>query len=73
MVSLALILQNPAPLKPASGSKSEMLTSNSSESSAAGWDCDWQPDEFDEFQNPLKASIVSRGTLVVVSRSDCYV
>jgi hypothetical protein len=60
---LALILQNPAPLKPESGTKSGTFTSDDSELEV-GWDADWQ---LEKGQNPSKASIVSRGTLVVVS------
>ncbi len=64
MVSLALIMQNPAPTEPASGAKAEKVSEYFLKPSESGWDCDWQ---VGEDPNPLKSSIVSRGTLVVVS------
>jgi hypothetical protein len=66
VISLALILQNPAPVEPKSGSTTTIKSngSNSFESVVVGWDPNWRRDAG---QNPLKGSIISRGTLVVVS------
>ncbi len=65
MVSLALILQNPAPSTPESGSKAKIFRSGlKSNAGNLGWDRNWQ---LGDRYNPLKAAIISRGTLVVVS------
>lgn len=66
MASLALILQNPAPLVPESGNASTLACDGPENAiDSVGWDGEWQREEG---QTPLKASIISRGTLVVVSR-----
>ncbi len=65
VISLALILQNPAATTPESGSKSERLREDANTSAnCVGWDPEWK---CEEGQSPLKGSIISRGTLVVVS------
>ena len=66
MISLALILKNPAPAVPESGSKIACLSqaSNNSESnSSSKWNADLYEQTSDS--NSKRGSIISRGTLVV--------
>lgn len=70
VISLALILRNPAPKEPASGSPvADIASAPTAESVEPFWD----PDLYTRTKNPnhdKRGSILSRGTLVVVSRID---
>jgi len=75
VISLALILQNPAPAVPQSGSPIsalEKLSSNADVASAAAVQTPWDTDLYarSSASNSKRGSILSRGTLVVV-RMDC--
>ena len=71
VISLALILNNPAPALPVSGSPlSSLGGANTSESGAF-----WDPDMTSELKRGTKKKrgrIISRGTLVVVSLHSIY-
>ncbi len=70
MISLALILQNPAPPAPVSGCNSDVWISNiNNAAECEGWDPEWQRGEN---ESALRGSIMSRGTLVVVSAVDSF-
>ena len=66
MISLALILQNPAPEAPNSGSNVAHLSkaANKTESNS---DSKWETDVYEQTPglNPKHGSIISRGTLVI--------
>jgi hypothetical protein len=66
VISLALILKNSAPSLPASGSPIAALDGSSdSDSSDQGWDKDLY--KLTSLSNRKRGSILSRGTLVIVS------
>jgi hypothetical protein len=67
VISLALILQNPAPVMPLSGSPIAVLDAESA--TAANGQSSWDGDLYSRTSesNSKRGSILSRGTLVVVS------
>jgi SNF2 family DNA or RNA helicase len=68
VISLALILKNPAPLLPESGKPVSELQSNRGVDTGRlneGWDKD--PHKVDPTSNRKRGGILSRGTLVIVS------
>jgi hypothetical protein len=70
VISLALILQNPAPALPETGSDISSLATvvtNGASASEAGWDKELYGRT--SGSHPKRGSILSRGTLVVVSYS----
>jgi len=71
VISLSLILQNPAPPLPISGSPSTILDTafclNGGEDIRSYWDLDLSKEC--QKTNKLRGSILSRGTLVVVSQN----
>jgi hypothetical protein len=69
--SLALILQNPAPSSPVSGSDLNQRRSAAKRKSSSKWDFDSQLTS----SSPKRGSIISRGTLVVchVSTYDAWI
>jgi len=71
VISLSLILQNPAPAVPQSGSQITVLdkvSNNASVANAAGSPSPWDKDLYSRTSasNSKRGSILSRGTLVVV-------
>jgi hypothetical protein len=60
-MTLALILKNPAPQMPPSGSHSIILDRQIRRSTDQGWSDDKKTD----YLNPKRGSILSRGTLVI--------
>jgi hypothetical protein len=70
VISLAMILRNPAPPLPASGTAVSSINVTPAISSGAAF---WDPDLYSRTSASKKkrGSIISRGTLVVVSRESC--
>lgn len=65
IISLALILKHPAPVQPASGS--EITCLSNTQSGLRTKTPNWDKDLYDQTSsdNPLRGSILSRGTLVI--------